>query len=712
MSELEPTSPSFRPIGSDGSYWRSALVFVAVLLALRVMLVLAALEPAEERVVEIFDPARIAWEYGPERPIFDREELYTGTAAEAMRLGVPIDATTFQFMTYGGGSLLTALAARVVYTLFGPGYLAFKILPLLVTLAGGFFWFAAIHRVFGRRVGYAFAALYTFAPSTFVRTALIAKGDHPEAMTWIGAVLWAATYAADRGTRRSVWAFVAGLLAGLGVFITYSTVPVLLGVFGAGLLLSRFRPIRTWAIGLAGLGVGLLPWIVALVSSRGTALQVYGRTVGTTASAIGERVTSLFESGFFAQYDLVGAVPLRQLAGFVFLVAVLVGWVVWTRDGIRGLRGDRAAAVDRTSDATSDATSDGPSFLGTPRNSSTWAWLALAGTAAHLGAFVLAAPDASSRYLLPVYPLLLLAVACLVRGRVAARVLPGLTLLFGITALGLVLTQSAWTASRLPLAGTDWPLLGEVVGQKLTPEKIRALPDDVQRYFWVGFGKKVYGLVDDAQWQDGVDLAPEEHRGAVWEGIGISIVEQGAAFEYGQYIASMTPESRAAVVRGMARYAEVAFSPIAIHRADIDLGRAELQMAGSSQLSLTESRARSIATLSVHGAEVSPIAWNGIPPELVRRAMGTASFAGVRNDQIRLYPNRSESLPDVPDGDPEFWAGVGLALGRELSLTTLDASKKTEVIHRIGASLPSQAKGAFEAASSSVATSSQPAGRH
>ncbi|MEZ4651090.1 MAG: glycosyltransferase family 39 protein [Candidatus Eisenbacteria bacterium] len=693
-------------IRDNGSYWRSAAVFVLALLVLRVLLVLAALEPAEERVVEIFDPTLLEWQYGPERPLFDREELYTGTAAEAMRQGLPIDAKTFQFMTYGGGSLLTALAARVVYTLFGPSYLAFKILPLLVTLAGGLFWFAAIHRVFGRRIGYAFAVLYAVAPSTFVRTTLIAKGDHPEAMAWIGVVLWMATYAADRAGRRNLWAFFAGLLAGLGVFITYSTVPVLAGVFGVGLLLSRARPIRTWSNGLAGLAVGLVPWLAALVSSRGSALQVYGETVGTTGSAIGARITGLLETGFFAQYDLVGALPLRPLAGFVFLVAVVVGWFFWIREGI----GRKQDGPVPASPSTSDTPPVAPS-TDTRRGTSSSAWLALGGTAAHLGAFVLAAPDAASRYLMPVYPLLLLAVASLVGLRKGVRVLPGLTAVFGACALVLVLGQSAWTAVRLPLKGTDWPLLGEVTGQKLTPEKIRALPDDVERHFWVGFGKKVYGLVERSEWQKGVELAPENHRDAVWEGVGISIVEQGDAFNQGQYIASMAPGPQASIVRGIARYAEVAFAPVAAHRMDIDLARAEFQMAGSTQQALTESRARSVATLAVQGAGVSPSAWSEIPAPLARRAVGIASFAGVRNGGVRTYPIRTPNLRNIPEGDRDYWAGLGVALGRELTLTTLDAAERAKAVETISTSAPEGARAAFQDAAKSAISSEAALGR-
>ena len=71
---------------------KSMLLMLAVLAVLRVSFLLATLDPAEERVMEVLDPSELEWDAGPERPLYDREELFTATAAEAIRgrFGLPL----------------------------------------------------------------------------------------------------------------------------------------------------------------------------------------------------------------------------------------------------------------------------------------------------------------------------------------------------------------------------------------------------------------------------------------------------------------------------------------------------------------------------------------------------------------------------------------------------------------------------------------------
>src|SRR5512146_645146 len=95
--------------------FRDTLAFLLVLLALRSLFLVAALDPNEERIANVFDCAGLAWNRGPDRPLYDREELYAATAAEAIRHRVGLPLTTYRFMTYGGGSLLVSLAAVPVY---------------------------------------------------------------------------------------------------------------------------------------------------------------------------------------------------------------------------------------------------------------------------------------------------------------------------------------------------------------------------------------------------------------------------------------------------------------------------------------------------------------------------------------------------------------------------------------------------------------------
>ncbi|MBD3237055.1 MAG: hypothetical protein GF330_10150 [Candidatus Eisenbacteria bacterium] len=382
-SETSADGARSRP-SRAGAFWPPVL-FVLVLLLLRSIFLLGACDPSQERVVETLAEAQAVadavpgapWPSGPERPLYDREELYCGTAAEAIRMELGVPLPLYRFMSYGGGSLLTALLAVPLYEIGGAHYLTFKILGLLVTLVGGLFWFLTVRSWLGERAGRWFALLYLFGPPLLVRTALIAKGDHPEAMAILGVVAYLATRAARSAPHRITtgWAAASGLVAGLAVWVTYSIVPGLVGFGLAAWLRSRLRPLRLWAAFLAGLALGLVPWVLWVVRVP-DALELYGEGLGAAAAA-GEalaRLRLLLQRGWMAGYELPGA-GLRAMAGYVWLTMVLIGWVVLVR-----------------------------------RRREPSALLLLSGTAVMLVAFLLGAPDASSRYLLPLYPLLLIAV--------------------------------------------------------------------------------------------------------------------------------------------------------------------------------------------------------------------------------------------------------------------------------------------------------------
>jgi 4-amino-4-deoxy-L-arabinose transferase-like glycosyltransferase len=172
------------------------LILVLALLILRGVFLIGALDPSQERVNEIVEFSRAGAARLPERPLYDREELYTATAAEAIRQHTGLPLSECRFMNYGGGSLLVGLLTIPLYAVFGPHYLAFKLIALLVAVAGGLLWFLTVRPWFGPRVAWGFGALYALAPPALLRTSLIAKGDHAEAMLLIGGVLFLATRAA------------------------------------------------------------------------------------------------------------------------------------------------------------------------------------------------------------------------------------------------------------------------------------------------------------------------------------------------------------------------------------------------------------------------------------------------------------------------------------------------------------------------------------
>ena len=358
--------------------------FFLLLFLLRTFFLLAALDPSQERVMEVLDRVPGTWTQGPERPLYDREELYTATAAEAILHRLPLRWGDYRFMPYASGSLLTALAAVPLYALFGPDYWTFKTLALMTSVLAGLFWFLFARRWIGLGGAWLFGALYLFAPTVLIRTSLIAKGDHPEAMMILGAIAYLATRAiqARSDTGRRPWAVACGALAGLGVYVTYAVLPVLLAAGCVMLVATRLRPWRAWMLFAVGLLAGLLPWLVFLAQTGSGVLHVY-RTVPGSAIDGAEawrRAQMLFDSGLRASYDLPGWAA-RHAAGLLWTAAALLGGITLLLASVRPRRREPRIRI--------------------------LAAVVLAAVCTHLASFCLVAPDASSRYLIPVYPLLL-----------------------------------------------------------------------------------------------------------------------------------------------------------------------------------------------------------------------------------------------------------------------------------------------------------------
>jgi hypothetical protein len=677
---------------------RGVCAFILLLLFLRGVFLLAALDPEEERVQAVLDVAGVEWSHGPERQLYDREELYTGTAAEAMRLGFPFPVSAYRFMAYGSGSLVVSLLARPVFALCGPTYLGFKLIPLLVSVLGGLCWFLVVRAWRGPRAAFAFGLLYALAPPVLVRTALIAKGDHAEAMAITGAVLLLATNAAFAATagRRRAWAAGAGCAAGLGVFITYSTVPVTGAIALLALLLCRARPRDAWLAALGGLAVGFAPWLLTVLGTQGAALRVYNRPLGALVdpAEVARRLQRLFTTGFFAGYDLPGGWAPRRLAAWAWMAAVVIGWV-------RLARGRRIAG----------------------------AWLVLAGSAAHLLAFLLAAPDASSRYLVPMYPLLLCAAALpwssgsrpmagvgssmpaagstpaegatgVAGGTQMAR--PGrapAVATVGLAGLGLlsvlaVIATSGFPALRAPLKGYDWPLLGEVLGTKLSAEGVAVTPPAVRRLLRIGIGRRLAREFPPSAWPAEVQRLGPDASGT-WEGIGMALAEQARVTEATDLLRVLPAEAVSGVVAGFLLYPEVVFLPILRSSGEVGVGRLLARFEGPQRRPADRAWARTRAVLLVQGVREGAAAATAtsdggresartaavmlaagpaaVPAGEAERAMGWALYRGRRRDggpRFWLEPGSLTTSTGLAPltASTAFWQGVAAAYRDDLGL--------------------------------------------
>jgi hypothetical protein len=617
--------------------WKGLLGFAFLLLAARMLFLLAALDPAEERANQLLDRLLICSELIPGRPLHDAEELYAGAAARAFDQVASASPDAFQYMPYGRGSVVIAQLAAPLLRWFGPTCLAFKLLGLAVTTIGGVAWFATVRIWFGRRIAGWFAALWLLAPSMFVRTSLIAKGDHAEAMAAIGVLLLLGTAAARarHAAAAAALAALTGTLFGLSLRLTYSVGPIVAAVAVAALLRTRGRPFLAWAAFAGGLGVGLIPLLGALTSNPTLVGAIYGRSLldWFGFEEAGRRAWQMMKSGFFAQYDLP-----RSVAGPAAVACTLVA-------GVGCVRWFRAA----------------------PRFAS---WASLAGVGAHLGAALFVAPGASGRYLVPLWPLLLLAMAGFATLHRRAWLGPVLLLVVGGAAQSRVVTRSAYVAIDAPLRGADLNAFGGIVAGKVSPEAVSDYPPSFQVPLWRGIGFAAAPRLQRKDWPKTLRRAGASAE-PLLEGLGARLAAESPPPDWATALA--IPAQRAAFLRGIERFAEV---PVKDGHLDLASCNGWLAVIDAEEgRPIRRSLARAAATLALHspdssapgGAELAAF----LTAETAERAYGYVRFRSLSSDgTLRLWPAPSDLRTTAELlASPEFVTGLADAFEWQLDVT-------------------------------------------
>lgn len=148
---------------------------------------------------------------------------------------------------YLGGSLVTALITSVNYEWLGISLFTLKLTALLFALAALLIAYPWLERRSGRRAAHCFAALYTFAPPTFLFLGALSMGYHTESVAFLAAMIVLADSSA----------FAAlGLVAGLAFWFS--------NVNAIGLIASLVMAPRALRSGrfYAALALGLTPWIL------------------------------------------------------------------------------------------------------------------------------------------------------------------------------------------------------------------------------------------------------------------------------------------------------------------------------------------------------------------------------------------------------------------------------------------------------------------
>ena len=253
------------------------------------------------------------------------------------------------------GQLLTGWLAEPCYALFGPTYLALKLVPLtLGALALVLLWLLVCDSA-GERAATAAALLFALGPTTLVKYSTYASGNHFETLAFNALALWC-TFAMHRRGVSTARLFATGFAWGFAAFVFLGALSTLLLLALVHLGLRGPRASLRDALVLApGAALGLAPLLALNVwtgwrgfeflqnkfSKEGSGADL-GRIASRLAEFAGEHLLAA------TQFRDFGPLP-GSLARWMFLLAFLAGYLLLVPAALRGVRTLARGALGRVS---------------------------------------------------------------------------------------------------------------------------------------------------------------------------------------------------------------------------------------------------------------------------------------------------------------------------------------------------------------------------
>lgn len=278
------------------------------------------------------------------------------------------------FYDNAAGQLLIGFAAVPAYLALGPCYLALKLVPLLLGLGVLVLAWLFCDRHLGRRWANLAAFLVALGPTTLVKYSLLASGNHYENL-FFSLLAVACFYRLHTGGRRAVWLPLAGITAGLAIFVFLGAIlPVGLCVFAHVAARGARGTLRDLRVGLPAWCVGAAPLLYLNLTTGGRGLGfLKGKFVGATSEATAEtaerfpgllgdgarHVDSIPErlSEFFGAHvlDAPNSAGIAGIQGTtldaLLLAAFVAAWCVLLPDTLRFLRNLMTGVMDWRSES-------------------------------------------------------------------------------------------------------------------------------------------------------------------------------------------------------------------------------------------------------------------------------------------------------------------------------------------------------------------------
>jgi hypothetical protein len=246
-------------------------------------------------------------------------EVYSGSIAEALLAGMPLDLEQLPVISHARGSVVLGVLAAPLFALLGPRLLALKLLALALGTAKVGLLTALIARAAGRSAAWFAAGLLALLPPAFQMVDVIALGSHADSLLFTLGGLWLLA-APDRHARRGPlsWrrALAAGALAGCGVFFSLQCALAL--------------PALALAWGLADRRFALRPasWLFPLAAAACAAPMLLFMGGGQATAVVGRDLEERFDlGGLAAKLGALMASDLRRAWLFEHFGGAWAGWL-------------------------------------------------------------------------------------------------------------------------------------------------------------------------------------------------------------------------------------------------------------------------------------------------------------------------------------------------------------------------------------------------
>jgi hypothetical protein len=211
---------------------------------------------------------------------YPSDELYEGTIAQELVMGLTLPFTKYPETNYALGTLVIGALAAGFFLLFGPTVFALKLAPLLMFTLALAVWYWTIQRYAGKRVAGYFGVLFCFSPPLLTAFSVAALGTHSESILFSALTVFFLFRMLSQEKPSPAYPVLLGLTAGLGLWFAYIYGLTLLALLGFWFWHDKgkfWRPRVLWfALGFV---VGFSPWIIFNVQTHFAGLVVHERNV-------------------------------------------------------------------------------------------------------------------------------------------------------------------------------------------------------------------------------------------------------------------------------------------------------------------------------------------------------------------------------------------------------------------------------------------------